>query len=72
MKKLRFFLEWVRALSGGLGTQFDPSGVPKNRSQEDHFWYIWGVISGTRFLTVFSSFFFNSADLEIVSLFIVF
>ena len=45
----------VRALSGGLGTQCDSSGDPKNRSREGHFGYFWGVFLGTRFLTVFSS-----------------
>ena len=38
-----FFLEWLRALSGGLGTQCDMSGDPKNRSREDRFGYLWGV-----------------------------
>ena len=70
-----FFLDWVRALSGGLGTQCDTSGDSKSRSREGHFGYLWGVFWGTRFLTVVSSicvFFFDSADLEIVSLFTMF
>ena len=74
-QKTSFFLEWLRALSGGLGTQFDASGDPKNRSREGHFGYLWGGFWGTRFLTVFSSLFcfvFDSVDLEFVSLFIVF
>ena len=74
-QKTSFFLEWVRALSGGLGTQFDASGDPKNRSREGHFGYLWGAFCGTGFLTVFSSLFcfvFDSVDLEFVSLFTVF
>ena len=58
VQKTSFFLEWLRALSGGLGTQFDASGDPKNRSREGHFEYLWGVLGGTRFLTVVSSCFF--------------
>ena len=75
VQKTSFFLEWLRALSGGLGIQFDASGDPKNRSREGHFGYLWGAFWGTRFLTVFSSLFcfvFDSVDLEFVSLFIVF
>ena len=74
-QKTSCFLEWIRALSGGLGTQFDASGDPQNRSREVHFGYLWGAFWGTCFLTVFSSLFcfvFDSADLEFVSLFIVF
>ena len=75
-KKTSFFLDWLRALSGGLGTQFDTPGDPKNRSREGHVGYLWGAFCGTCFLTVLSSFFvlcfFDSADLEFVSLFIVF
>ena len=48
-QKTLFFLEWVRALSGDLGTQFDTSGDPKNRSREGHVGYLWGVLGGTRF-----------------------
>ena len=54
-QKTSFFLEWVRALSGGLGTQFDASRDPKNRSRSSHLGYLWSVFWGTRFLTVFSS-----------------
>ena len=43
------FLDWLRALSGGLGTQFDASGDPKNRSRECNFGYLWGAFWGTRF-----------------------
>ena len=32
VQKTSFFLELLRALSGGLGIQFDASGDPKNRS----------------------------------------
>ena len=48
-RKALFFLDWLRALSGGLGTQFDASGDPKNRSWEADFGYLWGVFCGTRF-----------------------
>ena len=57
VQKTSFFLEWLRAVSGGLGTQFDASGDPKNRSRENHFGCLWGVFWGTRFKTVFSFFF---------------
>ena len=57
VQKTSFFLEWLRALSGGLGTQFDASGDPKNRSREGHFGYLWGAFWGTRCLTVFHRFF---------------
>ena len=73
-QKTSLFLEWVRALSGGLRTQFDTFGDSKIRSREGHVGYLWGVFCGTRFLTVCSSFFcccFDSADLEFVSLFTV-
>ena len=71
-QKTWFFLDWLRALSGGFGTQFDASGDPKNRSREGHFRYLWGAFWGTRFITVFSSLFcfvFDSVDLEFVLLF---
>ena len=74
-QKTLFFLDWLRALSGGLGIQFDASGDLKNRSREGHFGYLWDAFGGTRFLTVFSSLFcfvFHSVDLEFVSLFTVF
>ena len=57
-QKTSFFLEWVRALSGGLGTQFDTSGDRRNKSREGHFGYLWAVFWATRFLTVFSSILF--------------
>ena len=56
-QKTSFFLDWLRALKGGFGTQFDTSGDPKNRSREGHFGYLWGVFWGTRFKIVFSLFF---------------
>ena len=66
-QKNLLFLDWLRALSGGLGIQFDASGDAKNRSQEGHFGHLWDAFWGTRFLTVFSSLFcfvFDSVDLE--------
>ena len=74
-QKTLFFLDWLRALSGGLGIQFDASGDAKNRSREGHFGYLWDGFWGTRFLTVFFTVFycvFGSVDIEFVSLFIVF
>ena len=73
-QKTSFFLEWVRALSGGLGTQFDPSGDSKNRSRES-FWvslwcFFWDPFLNRFFIDFL--FFFDSADLEFVSLFTVF
>ena len=54
-QKTLFFLEWLWALSGGLGTQFDASGDPKNRSREDYFGYLCRVL-GDPFLNRFFTF----------------
>ena len=71
VQKTSFFLEWLRALSGGLGTQFDASGDPKNRSREGHFGYLWDGFWGTVFSSLFC-FVFDSVKLEFVSLFTMF
>ena len=74
VRKASFFLGWLRALSGGLGTQFDASGdskkVPGGSS-----WVSLGCFLGDsffiRFFVVFY-FVFKIVDPEFVSLSIVF
>ena len=72
-QKTSFVLDWLRALSGGLGTEFDTPGDSKNRSGRVTL-RIFGVFFWRPVFKPFCHcflFFVYSADLEFVSLFTV-